>query len=104
MSTELDCLACGACCRTGADGCILVPEADLERWRSLARFDVVQATQPGHFGERAFATRPDGSCVHLGTDENANACQIYAIRGTTCVEFERGCPQCLEFRRDLGID
>jgi len=50
-----------------------------------------------------FATREDGACVHLGTDESPNACQIYEIRGTTCREFERGGRQCLEFRRDAGI-
>lgn len=50
----------------------------------------------------AFATRADGSCVHLGTHENHNACSIYEHRGTTCREFERGSQQCLEFRKELG--
>ncbi len=100
----LDCLTCGACCRTGRDGCILIPEDDLRRWRSLGRDDIAAATQAGHFGLKAFATRDDGSCVHLGTEESPNACQIYEIRGTTCREFERGSPQCREFRRDLGVE
>jgi Fe-S-cluster containining protein len=100
----LDCLTCGACCRTGLDGRILVPAEDLVRWKAIGRPDLVEQTVPGHFGERAFAYRPDGSCVHLGTPQNANACAIYDIRGTTCREFERGSPQCLEFRRDMGID
>jgi Fe-S-cluster containining protein len=99
-----DCLTCGACCRTGSDGRILVPEEDLERWRALGRDDLVRATQPGHFGERAFATRPDGSCVHLGTAESPHACAIYAVRGTTCREFEVGCRQCREFRREFGVE
>ena len=43
MSGELDCLTCGACCRTGHDGCILVPEEDLVRWRRLGRNDLVLA-------------------------------------------------------------
>jgi Fe-S-cluster containining protein len=73
------------------------------RWRALGRDDVAAAIQPGHFGEVAFATRQDGSCVHLGTEASPNACQIYAIRGTTCREFERGSPQCHEFRRDAGL-
>ncbi|HJL18065.1 MAG TPA: YkgJ family cysteine cluster protein [Sandaracinaceae bacterium LLY-WYZ-13_1] len=101
---ELDCLTCGACCRTGADGRILVPPEDLVRWRRLGREDLCEATQPGHFGLRAFATREDGSCVHLGTDESPHACAIYPLRGTTCREFEKGSWQCLEFRRDLGVD
>ncbi len=104
MSEELDCLACGACCRTGSDGCILIPPEDLTRWRALGRHDVADAVQPGHFGLVAFATRADGSCVHLGTEASANACRIYPIRGTTCRQFERGSPQCLEFRRDFGVD
>lgn len=101
---ELDCLACGACCRTGHDGRILIPAEDLARWRRIGREDLCAQTQPGHFGEVAFATRADGSCVHLGTEASENACRIYAIRGTTCRDFERGSPQCREFRRDFGFE
>lgn len=103
MDDELDCLSCGACCRTGTDGRILVPAEDLLRWREIGREDVARAVQPGHFGMVAFSTRDDGSCVHLGTAASPNACQIYEIRGTTCREFERGSRQCLEFRRDIGL-
>ena len=103
MNEELDCLACGACCRTGYDGRILIPPEDLARWRRIGRMDVADAVQPGHFGMVAFATREDGSCVHLGTPQNPNACAIYTIRGTTCRELEKGSPQCLEFRRDAGL-
>ncbi len=103
MSEELDCLTCGACCRTGRDGRILIPESDLVRWRRAGRHDLAAQIQPGHFGEVAFATRPDGACVHLGTESSPNACRIYEDRGTTCREFEKGSRQCLEFRRDFGI-
>ena len=102
--SELDCLTCGVCCRTGHDGRILIPADDLVRWRRSGRDDLVEAIQPGHFGEVAFATRPDGSCVHLGTPASDNACQIYEVRGTTCREFERGSLQCLEFRREFSVD
>jgi len=101
--TELDCLRCGACCRTGEDGRILVPEADLQSWRALGREDLAACTQPGHFGLLGFATREGGACVHLGIEGQPNACAIYELRGTTCREFERGSPQCLEFRRDAGL-
>ena len=110
QENELDCLRCGACCRTGHDGRILVPAEDLVRWRRDGRDDLVAQLQPGHFGELAFATREDGSCVHLGVPASGgapaqpNACRIYEVRGTTCREFERGSWQCLEFRRDHGID
>jgi len=99
----LDCLTCGACCRTGHDGRILIPAGDLVFWRRIGRPDLVERVQAGHFGEVAFATNEAGTCVHLGTEESENACQIYAIRGTTCREFQRGSRQCLEFRRDFGI-
>jgi len=103
MDDALDCLSCGACCRTGSDGRILVPPDDLLRWRALGRNDIADAVQPGHFGMLGFSTREDGSCVHLGTTESPHACQIYEIRGTTCRDFERGSKQCLEFRRDAGL-
>lgn len=74
------------------------------RWRAIGRDDVARAIQPGHFGMAAFATTEDGACVHLGTDASPNACSIYEIRGTTCRDFEKGSQQCLEFRRDFGID
>ena len=103
MEPELDCLTCGACCRSGTDGRILIPPEDLLRWRGLGRHDIAAAVQPGHFGMVGFATRADGSCVHLGTQTNPNACSIYDIRGTTCRTFEKGSPQCLEFRRDAAV-
>lgn len=104
VSAELDCLTCGACCRTGHDGRILVPEDDLVRWRRIGRDDIAAQVQPGHFGMVGFATRPDGSCVHLGTAASENACTIYEERGTTCREFTKGSWQCLEFRREAGIE
>jgi Fe-S-cluster containining protein len=100
---ELDCLACGACCRQASDGRILVPEQDIVRWRRAGRADLVARLVPGHFGELAFAYTDEGACVHLGTASCANACSIYEERGTTCREFERGSWQCLEFRRDAGL-
>ena len=101
---ELDCLTCGACCRQASDGRILVPEQDIVRWRRTGRDDLVAQLVPGHFGEMAFAYTDAGACVHLGTPACANACSIYEERGTTCHDFERGSWQCLEFRRDAGID
>lgn len=102
-SDALDCLTCGACCRTGHDGRILIPAEDLLRWQRIGRPDIAERIQPGHFGLDAFATRPDGSCVHLGTASQPNGCQIYEVRGTTCRDFEAGGAQCLEFRRDFSM-
>lgn len=101
---ELDCLQCGACCRQASDGRILVPADDIVRWRRSGRADIAERLVEGHFGERAFAFTPEGACVHLGAPQAANACSIYADRGTTCREFEKGSWQCHEFRRDAGLE
>lgn len=100
---ELDCLRCGVCCRQASDGRILVPEADIVRWRRAGRTDLVAQLVPGHFGELAFAYTEEGACVHLGTPESPHACSVYEDRGTTCREFEKGSWQCLEFRREAGL-
>lgn len=81
-----------------------MPAEDIVRWKRIGREDIAQKLQPGHFGEQAFATHADGSCVHLGTDASPHACQIYEDRGTTCREFEKGSRQCHEFRRDFGLE
>jgi hypothetical protein len=99
-----DCLECGACCRQGSDGRILVPEEDLVRWRRIGRADLADAVVPGHFGLMAFPYDASGACVHLGVPGQPHACAIYAIRGTTCREFEAGSAQCHEFRRDAGLE
>lgn len=104
MAEELDCLACGVCCRQASDGRILVPAEDLVRWRRQGREDLVAQLVPGHFGELAFAYTEAGACVHLGTAASPHACSIYEDRGTTCHEFERGSWQCHEFRRDAGLE
>ena len=85
------------------DGRILIPPQDLVRWKKQGRHDIAQAVQPGHFSMHAFATRADGSCIHLGTEDSPHACSIYEVRGTTCREFEKGSPQCHEFRREHTI-
>jgi Fe-S-cluster containining protein len=104
MAVELDCLACGVCCRQASDGRILVPAEDLVRWKRQGREDILARIVPGHFGEEAFACTRDGACVHLGVPGLPNACAIYEDRGTTCREFEKGSWQCLEFRRDAGLE
>lgn len=101
---ELDCLACGVCCRQASDGRILVPAEDIVRWRRGGRHDLAEQLVEGHFSEMAFASTPEGACVHLGTAQSPHACRIYADRGTTCREFEKGSWQCREFRRDAKLE
>lgn len=99
-----DCQECGACCRVaGEDGRVLVYESDLVRWRRERRDDILEALVPGHFGEQAFASTPEGHCVHLGTTESPHLCSIYDTRGQTCRALEPGSRQCFEYRREAGL-
>lgn len=100
---ELDCLQCGACCFQ-RPGTILVPEQDLVRFKRAGRDDILAELEPGHFSHMAFKMNDAGCCVFHGVPGEPHACRIYEDRGTTCREFEAGSQQCLEFRRDRGID
>ena len=102
-TSDLDCLTCGACCFQ-RPGTILVSETDLVRWKRAGRDDITSRLEPGHFGLMAFAMGENGGCVHHGTADEPHACRIYADRSDTCRDFESGSWQCLEFRRDRGID
>jgi hypothetical protein len=102
-TTELDCLTCGACCFQ-RPGTILISETDLVRYRQQGRVDILEQLEPGHFGQMAFKMNERGSCVHHGKPGAEHACQIYDARSDTCRDFQAGSAQCLEFRRDRGID
>ncbi len=99
----MDCLTCGACCYQHP-GTILVTENDLEHWRELGREDILARLTDGHFGFRAFAMKEDSSCVHHGVPGSPHACAIYELRASVCRDFEVGCAQCREFRRDRGVE
>lgn len=94
-----DCLACGACCRDVGDGTALVSAEDLVRWKRDGAEHILASLVPGHFSQMGFGTHPDGTCLHLGTAENANACSIYETRGWSCHALEPGSPQCKSYRR-----
>lgn len=100
---ELDCLTCGACCFQ-RPGTILVSEKDLVRFRTTERRDILEQLEPGHFGQMAFKMSSRGCCVHHGIADEPHACQIYEARSDTCRDFKSGSAQCLEFRRDRGVD
>lgn len=101
--TSFDCLECGACCFQRR-GTILVTDSDLVRWKRTQRQDILDQLEPGHFSQLAFPMGANGACAHHGTPSHPHACQIYDTRGDVCREFEAGSQQCLEFRRDRGID
>jgi Fe-S-cluster containining protein len=94
-----DCLACGACCRDVADGTALVSAEDLVRWKREKADHILASLVPGHFSQMGFGTHADGTCLHLGTAENPNACSIYETRGWACHELEPGSAQCRTYRR-----
>ncbi len=97
----LDCTRCGACCRAGP-GSQLITADDLRRWRERGRDDLARNTAPGHFGEVAFPTTPEGACVYLLCDatQGSSLCSIYADRAEVCRSFAAGSWQCLELRRE----
>jgi len=99
----IDCRRCGACCHQ-RPGTILVTDQDIAFWRSIGRADILSQLTPGHFGEQAFEMTADEACVHLGKPGAANDCSIHEVRARVCREFEAGCQQCREFRRDRGIE
>ena len=76
-----------------------VSAEDLVRFRRAGRPELAEQIVPGHFGDEAMATRPDGACVHLGQPGLPHHCSIYDVRPSICGEFERGSAQCLEARR-----
>lgn len=97
-----DCLRCGACCYQ-RPGTILVEPADLLRWKRTERADILNQLEPGHFGHMAFKMAASGACVFHGNESEPHACRVYSERSETCIRFEQGSKQCLEFRRDRGV-
>jgi Fe-S-cluster containining protein len=96
---ELDCLACGACCR---DNVVNLEEVDVERFREGGRPDLAKPP---------FTKRSDGKlvlkllkskdCQHLMSD---NKCAIYTLRPDACSMFPAGSECCLFSREEeLGI-
>lgn len=81
----------------------MVTEEDEIRWREQGRTDILEQLEPGHFGASAFRMNDKGCCVFHGTSAHPHACAIYEDRATVCREFEAGCAQCREFRRDRGL-
>ena len=98
-ATRSECLRCGSCCHQ-RPGTILVTEQDIARWNAEGRAGIVESLTEGHFGEMAFPTNSDGSCIYLGLPDAPNDCSIHAFRATVCRDFVPGSAQCLEFIRD----
>lgn len=94
-----ECRSCGVCCRDAADGRVLVSAQDLLRWKRQGRDDILSRLVPGHFSQLGFAARPDGQCIHQGTDANPNDCSIYETRAEPCRTVQAGSQECRMQRR-----
>ncbi len=96
---ELDCLACGACCR---DNRVELEDVDVERF---ARGGHPELARPPYArrddGAVVLVLRRDKRCKHLGDD---NKCGIYALRPDSCSKFPVGSECCLSSREEeLGL-
>lgn len=110
---ELDCQACGACCRE-AYGAVEVSARDPARRRHAA----LMVARPGGFD----MAREDGRCVALRGGERLPtrgrpprslplyrpsaepfSCAIYQDRPKTCRDFTRQSEHCLTARRAVGL-
>ena len=96
---ELDCLACGACCK---DNRVELEEADLARFAAAGRGDLARRPYAKRDdGRLVLVLRKDKRCKHLASD---NCCAIYAIRPDACSTFPPGSECCLSAREEeLGI-
>ncbi|HEX2574395.1 MAG TPA: YkgJ family cysteine cluster protein [Polyangia bacterium] len=91
----LDCMACGACCRSAYDS-VTVSSRDLVRRRHPGL-----VVDRGHFLELA---RTGDHCVALeGTAGGRFSCRIYEDRPKTCRDFTAGGRHCLQARRRVGL-
>jgi Fe-S-cluster containining protein len=96
---ELDCLACGACCR---DNRVVLEPYDRVLWRQSGRPDLAERPYVRTAkGVMLLCLTADGACVHLGP---GNRCAIYRLRPGNCRSFPAGSEACLAARLDtLGI-
>jgi Fe-S-cluster containining protein len=92
---DLDCLACGACCR---DNRVELDDADIARFEKAGRGDLAKPPYAKREdGTIILVLRKDKDCKHLARD---NKCGIYAIRPDACSTFPVGSECCLSSREE----
>ncbi|HEY8088242.1 MAG TPA: YkgJ family cysteine cluster protein [Polyangiaceae bacterium] len=96
---DLDCLACGSCCK---DNRVELDDVDLERFAKAGRPELAKPPYARREdGSVVLVLRKDKRCKHLGGD---NKCGIYAIRPDSCRVFLVGSECCLSSREEeMGI-
>lgn len=90
---DLDCLACGACCREAYDTVELSPREPI----AAARPDLIVEANG-----RLQLARADTRCAALAAAPPYR-CDAYDLRPSTCRDFERRGPHCLTARRRVGL-
>src|SRR5437899_1027627 len=92
---ELDCLACGACCK---DNLVVLEDADLERFAEARRAELGRAPYTRKVdGKLVLRLLRSKDCRHLMSD---NKCAIYPIRPDACSTFPMGSECCLFSREE----
>ena len=96
---DLDCLACGSCCK---DNRVELDDVDVERFVKAGRPELAKPPYARKKdGSVVLVLRQDRRCRHLGED---NRCGIYAIRPDSCSAFLVGSECCLSSREEeMGI-
>jgi uncharacterized protein len=96
---ELDCLACGACCK---DNEVVLMNKDVARFQRAGLSKLLKKPWSRTKGGRVVLTlKKNGRCHHLGRD---NKCGVYEHRPAACSEFPAGSECCLFSREEeLGI-
>jgi hypothetical protein len=91
--TELDCLACGACCRRSR---VVLEPSDRDRFRGAGVDTHAYLRTDG--GQIVLRRAPDGACVHFGA---GNRCKIYELRPRGCRVFPVASEPCLAVRSEV---
>jgi len=95
---DLDCLACGACCR---DNRVELDDDDIARIRDAGRADLLRPPYTRKDdGKLVLRLLRSKACRHLESD---NKCAIYALRPSACSMFPVASECCL-FAREEELD
>lgn len=103
-----DCLRCGACCCNPSDNAAenfadwieVDRAAPLLRRKQLAHLLVIGSNGRPHLG-----LDDNGRCIALqGTLGQRVQCTIYSVRPRACRRVQPGDPDCIQSRRDRGLE
>lgn len=95
-AAELDCRACGACCREGFDAVEISPRSAFRKKHP----DLVEVTPMGRLGVKRAG--PRCACLH-GDLARGFSCVVYADRPKPCRDVEVGGEACRFARARVGL-